>query len=72
MVHLLRFQHIQVVYLLLLAPSNLKLAQRHYQARMLELKDLLLVEETKFKLVPFYLFSDTFPHVSLKADSFRD
>lgn len=31
--------------------NNLKLAQRMYQARVLELKQLILAEEARFKLV---------------------
>jgi hypothetical protein len=31
------------------APANLRLAQRHYQARMLELRELIALEEATFK-----------------------
>jgi len=31
--------------------NNLKLAQRMYQARVLELKELILAEEARFKFV---------------------
>ena len=31
------------------APLNLKLAQRHYQARVLELRNLISIEEANFK-----------------------
>ena len=34
--------------------NNLKLAQRMYQARVLELKELILGEEARFKFVHFY------------------
>lgn len=30
-------------------PTNLKLAQKHYQVRVLELRDLVAEEEVKFK-----------------------
>ena len=33
------------------APMNLQLAQKHYQSRFLELRDLIMAEELKFKLV---------------------
>ena len=33
--------------------NNLKLAQRMYQARVLELKQLILAEEARFKFVSF-------------------
>lgn len=31
------------------APLNLSLAQRHYSARLLHLRDLIAAEEVKFK-----------------------
>ena len=34
-----------------LAPMNLQLAQKHYHSRFLELRDLIMAEELKFKLV---------------------
>jgi bromodomain-containing protein 8 len=36
----------------ILAPMNLQLAQKHYQSRFLELRDLIMAEESKFKLGP--------------------
>jgi hypothetical protein len=31
------------------APTNLRLAQKHYHARVVELRELILAEEMKFK-----------------------
>ena len=36
------------------APMNLQLAQKHYQSRFLELRDLIMAEESKFKLVLWF------------------
>ena len=36
------------------APMNLQLAQKHYQSRFLELRDLIMAEELKFKLVQWF------------------
>ena len=33
------------------APMNLQLAQKHYHSRFLELRELIMAEESKFKLV---------------------
>lgn len=33
------------------APINLQLAQKHYHSRFLELRELIMAEESKFKLV---------------------
>lgn len=36
------------------APLNRKLAQIHYQARILELRDLISTEEQKFKYAAYF------------------
>ena len=36
------------------APINLQLAQKHYHSRFLELRELIMAEESKFKLVPSF------------------
>jgi hypothetical protein len=61
------FYHKKAIYHVLNAfaahSNNLKLAQRMYQARVLELKELILAEEARFKFVrlreislPFYVY----------------
>src|ERR1700722_12574463 len=52
MVRLLAHSDFPIPYLFT-APLNLKLAQRHYQVRMHELRDLLLAEEIKFKCASY-------------------
>lgn len=47
------------------APLNLKLAQRHYSNRLLELRDLILAEEIKFRC------RLTHTCLSVKNDLFR-
>ena len=37
------------------APLNLTLAQRHYSARLIHLRDLIAAEEVKFKQVLLHL-----------------
>ena len=36
------------------APPHLTLAQRHYSARLVQLRDLIAAEEVKFKQVVLY------------------
>ena len=36
------------------APINLQLAQKHYHSRFLELRELIMAEELKFKLVQWF------------------
>lgn len=44
--------------------NNLKLAQRMYQARVLELKELILAEEARFKFVSVMESHSNSPFIS--------